>query len=163
MSARAESYANEFEQLSQQFIAQVEGCTPRQMQARCEGEQCTVAALASHVAEGHPAIVEWIELVATGQPLPPVTMDDLNAMNEEQFARDASRPKDEILVALRENGAATVSFLRGLDDAGLDRSQHLDLMGSDVSADWLIQNVLIPELVHHPASIRAACEQVSTS
>ena len=163
MSARAEAYATQFEDLSQQFIASVERYTPAQMQLICEGEQCTVAALASHIAEGHPVIADWVVTAAAGGPLPSVTMDDIDAMNAEQVARDANRPKDEILAALRENGAAAASIIRGLDDNALDRSMHFTLVGRDVSTEWLVQNILINELVHHPASIRAACEQAPSA
>jgi hypothetical protein len=163
MSTRADVYANQFDDLSRQFIADVESYTPDQMQAVCAGEQCTVAALASHVAEGHTAIAGWVATAAAGDPFPPITMDDIDAMNAEQFARDANRPKQEILAALRENGAAASNLVRGLDDSELDRSVYVALVGSDVTAEWLIQNILIDELVQHPASVRAACEKATTA
>jgi hypothetical protein len=163
MNVRSDAYATQFEDLSKQFIAMIECCTPAQMQARCAGEQCSVAALAAHVAEGHPVIIDWIAVAAAGGPLPTITMDEIDAMNAEQFSRDENRPKEEILTALRANGAAAAALVRSLDDSELDRSVYFTLIGEEVTADWLIQHILIDELIHHPASIHAACEQVITA
>jgi hypothetical protein len=161
MNDRADAYATQFEDLSQQFITMIENCTPAQMQARCAGEQCSVAALAAHIAEGHPLIADWVAAAAAGGPLPTITMTEIDAMNAEQFTRDENRPKGEILAALRANGAAAAALVRKLDDTELDRSVYFSLIGEEVTADWLIQHILIDELIHHPASIRAACEQVN--
>jgi hypothetical protein len=161
MSDRAEAYANQFNDLSRQFQATIEGYTPAQMQAVCDGEQCTVAALASHIAEGHSVIAGWVATAAAGGPMPAISMGDIDAMNAEQVVRDAERPKDEILATLRENGLAAEALVRGLDDAALDRQVYFQLTDSDVTAAWLIENILINELVAHPASIRAAAEQAT--
>ena len=163
MSDRADDYANQFQELSRQFIATIEGYTPEQMQARCVGEQCTVAALASHIAGVHNLVADWVVKSANGEPLPELTMDTVNAINADQFARDANRPKSEIIASLRENGAAAAEVVRNLDDAQLDRSSYFTLFGRDVTTDWLVQNILIGDIANHSASIRAACGEAATA
>lgn len=163
MTTRSEAYADQFEDLSRQFIALIEDYTPTQMHAVCDGESCTVSALASHIAEGHPIVADWVATAAAGGPHAPMTMDDIDAMNAEQFARDANRPKDEILALLQENGAQAAGLVRNLDDSTLDRSTYFPLLEREVTTAWLIENILINELIHHPASIRAACDKTITA
>lgn len=158
MSARADAYAKQFEDLSRNLIATLEGYTPDQMQARCAGEQCTVAALASHIAIVHPLAVDWIESAASGGPMPRITMDAVHIMNAEQFARDAGRPKDEILTSLRQNGAEALEVVRNLTDEQLDRSSYFELFGCEVTTEKLVQGVLIGDIQGHSASIKAANE-----
>lgn len=162
MTDRTEAYAMEFEEQSQRFISELEGYSPEQMQAHCEGEQCTVAALASHIAGVHALGADWIETAAAGGPLPEVTMDDVHAMNAEQFARDANRSKEEILADLRTNGAQAANVIRTLDDSQLDQSSYFKLVNSDVTIEWLVQDILIGDIASHSGSIRYACGQGAT-
>ena len=157
MGNQTEAYAQQFEELSRQFVAEIEGYSPAQMQARCAGEQCTVAALASHIAGVHTLVAGWIESAAAGQPLPPVTMDQVNSINADQFARDADRPKEEILADLRANGELAAGVIRSVDDAQLDQSYYFALVDRDVTLEWLVRDILIGDIAGHSASIRAAC------
>ena len=161
MTERTEAYARQFEEESQRLISEVESFSPEQMQAHCTGEQCTVAALATHIANVHKLGVDWIETAAAGGSLPEVTMDDVHAMNADQFARDSNRSKDEILADLRTNGAEATKAIRALDDAQLDQSSYFKLVDADVTIDWLVQDILIGDIASHSASIRAACGQGS--
>src|SRR5690349_13977451 len=97
MSDRAQELASRFDQFSREFITTIEELEPHQLQARCAGEQCTLAALATHVAKVHSLAGDWIQMLASDQPLPDVTMDMIDRANAVQFAEDAARPKPEIL------------------------------------------------------------------
>lgn len=162
MSTRAEGLAKQFEGLSQDLVSTLESYTPDQMQASCAGEQCTVAALASHVAIVHTLGAEWIRSAASGEPMPSVTMDSVHSMNAEQFTRDAGCPKDEILTSLRQNGAEAAEVVRSLTDEQLDRSSYFELFGREVTTETIVQGVLIGDIQGHSASINAANE-VATS
>ena len=161
MSNRAETYAREFDEHSRQIIAAVEGYSPAQMQARCAGEQCTVAALASHIADVHVLVGGWIEQALAGEPLPQVTMDDVHAVNGEQFARDATRSKDEVLTSLREKGAYASGLLHGIEDSQLDQPHYFKLADGPVTTEWLVRDILIGDIAGHSASIRAACGETA--
>lgn len=156
MSARAETYVKQFQDLSQDLISTLEDYTPEQMQARCAGEQCTVSALASHIAVVHPMAADWVQKAAEGETMPSLTMDMVNVMNAEQFTRDAGRPKDEIIAALRQNGAEALEVLRSLTDEQLDRSAYFELFGAEVTTETLVKGVLVGDIQGHSASIRAA-------
>jgi hypothetical protein len=148
--------ADEFEQASRNLIHVVENLTPEQLRARCEGEQCTVAALASHVAGVHPLAARWVQSAAAGEPLPELTMDMVHEANAKQTAADANRDKGEILAALRQNGAEAAGVVRGLSDAELDRSTYFKLFDREMTTEELIRGVLIGDIVGHSRSIRQA-------
>ena len=154
MSDRAQELATRFDQVSREFITTIEGLEPDQLQARCAGEQCTVAALGAHVAKVHSLVGDWIQTLASDQPLPAVTMDMIDRANATQFAEDAAVPKAELLEMLRQNGAQASRLVRGLSDAELDRRQHFSLFGGEVTTEGLVKNVLLGDIEGHLASVR---------
>jgi hypothetical protein len=156
MSKRVQELADRFSQLSQEFISIIEGCTDDQLRARCEGEQCTVAALASHVAAVHELAADWIQASASGQPLPPITMGMIDQANAEQFERDVGREKAAVLADLRRNGARTTRLVRGLSDEELDRKTYFRLFDREVSTEELVRRILITDVEGHLPSIRRA-------
>jgi hypothetical protein len=159
MGRRAEELADRFSQLSQEFISIIEGCTPDQIRTRCQGEQCTVAALASHVAAIQALAAEWIQIAASGQPLPHITMETVNQANAEQFERDADREKGAILRDLRENGARAARLVRGLSDEEMDRTSYFVLFGREVTTEDLIRRILIADVEGHLPSVERATER----
>lgn len=163
MSDRAEALANEFSRLSHQFISTFEELHPEQLQAFCEGEQCTVAALGSHIAVVHQIAIDWIQSSASGKPLPEITMADVDRANIEQFARDANRSKKEILDDLRQGSAQASRLVRGLSDAELDRCSYFMVFDREVSTEDLINHVLIGDMREHPMSIENAIAATGTA
>jgi hypothetical protein len=156
MSDRATGLANQFSRLSREFISTFEGLNAEQLQAQCEGEQCTVTALGSHVAGVHRLAAEWIQKSASAQPLPEVTMAMVNQANAEQFERDAGRDKDEVLEELRHNSAQASRLVRGLTDEELDRSLHFTLFEREVTTEDLVRNILIADVQGHLQSVKQA-------
>ena len=156
MGERVSALADRFQQARQGFITTIEGYSPDQMQANCAGEQCNVTALAAHVAGVHALAADWVKTAATGGTLPSITMDDVNHMNSEQFARDARRDKNEILTELRTNGEQAEQALRQLSDADLDRTTQFPLLGGEVTTQQIVEYVLIGDVEGHLKSISAA-------
>jgi uncharacterized damage-inducible protein DinB len=157
MSQEVQRLAARFEDANRQVIAAIEACDDEQLRARCPGERCTVAALACHVADIHALGADWVRTLLAGRPLQPLTMDMVDQLNAEQFARNADRTKTEVLERLRRNGDEAVTLLRGLGDADLDRTTPFALFGGPtVSVRQLIDLVLIADPEGHLASIRAA-------
>jgi hypothetical protein len=156
VSARAAALADEFAQRSQEVIETIASYSQEQLRARCAGENCTVATLGCHVAAVHALASDWIRTAASGKPLPAVTMDMVDRENARQMERDADRSPDEVLAALRTEGAEAIRLVRNLSDAELDRSTHFALLGSEVTTEDLIRRILIGDVEGHLASIRRA-------
>ena len=69
MSERAEALAKRFEQVNDELIAAVEGCSDEQWRKTCSGEQWSVAVTAHHVAPS-PLMPAWSHRpAASGRPL----------------------------------------------------------------------------------------------
>jgi hypothetical protein len=164
MSQRAQALADQFGAASQAFITTFEALGPDQLAAHCAGEQCSVAALGAHVAGVHRMASAWIQTAALGQPLPTLTMAEIDEANAVQFARDAVRPAGATLAELRQHSAQAARLVRGLSDAELDRGQPFSLFGGEVTAEDLVRNVLIADVQGHLGSLKAvAVDAVSAS
>jgi uncharacterized damage-inducible protein DinB len=154
---RAHTLVEQFEQANREVIETVEQCTEAQWQAICASEGWSVAATAHHIAWAHEPIIAWVVSVASGNGMPPITMDEIDALNREHAEIYARCDKAAVLELLRTNGAAAAAAVRTLSDEALDESTPIELLGGQVlSAEQLITLILIGHPGRHLASIRAA-------
>ena len=158
MSERAAALARQLQEQGDQLVSLIEGCSEAGWRTVCAAEGWTVGVTAHHLADGHlPAGVQFVELLVNGQPLPPITMEQIDQMNAEHAVAQANCTRPETLAALRRNAARAVEFVGGLSDEQLDRSAPLAAAGgATVSAEQLIQMILIQSSGEHLTSLRAA-------
>lgn len=157
MSERAQALADQFEHVNQAVIDAVEAAPDEAWSRVCEGEQCTVAALAFHIGGGHDALIEYIARpIVAGTPLPQIGREQIDAGNADNATRNANGSKAEALALLRDNGAKAAAFLRGLTDDDLARSALVPLVSQEVVAEAFIENVIIGHPRGHLASMRQA-------
>ena len=157
MGAQVEELARRFEEANQATITAVEALDDAALRSQCEAEQCTAAALAAHVGESHPFIADWIRGAVAGEPLPPITMADIDRLNAERFVANAACSKETALAQLQTNGATAAATLRTLRDEDLERTVPFTLFGgSEVSVRTLIERILIGNVETHLPSLRAA-------
>lgn len=154
MSERAETLAAQFEQANNDLIRTIEPMTDAQWKAVCSGENWSAGVVAHHVAGGHQPISGLVQAAATGQPLPPLTPEMLNQGNARHAQEYANCTKAETLDLLRQNGRTAAGVVRGLSDEQLQRSAPV--FGNDMTAEQMIQNILIGHVQAHTASIKAA-------
>ena len=156
MSERARALANRFEQVNHELAATVERCSEGQWRATTAGEGWTVGVVAHHVAGGHSAIAGLVERLATGQPLPNLTMEMIHQGNAAHAQEHANCTKAETVALLRQNGAAAATVVRGLQDDQLDRTASVIAGAPPMSAQQVIEGILIGHVQEHSASIRSA-------
>jgi len=154
MSEQAEALAQHFEQANDEAIAVVEGCPDERWRAHHASEGRSVNVLAHHVAVGHQIIAEWVQGIATGQPLPALTMDSFTEPNAQHARQNADVTKPEAIAELRHQGATAASLIRGLSDEQLDRAG--ELLGRQMRTRDVIEGVLIGHVRNHLGSIREA-------
>jgi hypothetical protein len=128
---RAVALARRFERTSDALAAAVEHCPDTTWQAAGASRGWSTPAGAREVADQIPALVGFIDAVASCRPLPPVRHD----------APRAPGGKDETLTLLRRNGTAAASLLRGLSDEQLERSTSY--FGAKLNAAHLVDELLI--------------------
>jgi hypothetical protein len=154
MGARGEQLAAQLEQANNDVIATIEGLTDDQWKAVTEEEGWSVGVLAHHIAASHGGISGLVQALAHGQPVPPLTMDMINAGNAQHAQQFANVSKDETLELLRSGGTQAVAALRGLNDEQFDRSGQL--LGGTVTCQQITENILINHPRSHLKSIKKA-------
>jgi hypothetical protein len=79
-------------------------------------------------------------------------------MNAENARKNANRAKADVVAELRSNGAEASAYVRGLGDEELQRSAVLFFSPEPVTADFIIENVLVNHSLEHLESLRAAVQ-----
>ena len=104
MSGRAEELAKRFEQANDEVIAAVQNCSDEQWRRTCSGEQWSVGVTAHHIGTSYGPIAGMVQALATGQPVPPLTAELLDASNAEHARQFAGCTKEETIELLRSGG-----------------------------------------------------------
>lgn len=156
MSTRSTALATQFEQAVAEFAAAIEKCPDGHWKSVPAGSW-TVAATAQHVAGQFPLEREYIVAAAEGREMPAYSMDDINGMNDRRAAKELGTSKADVLKTLRDGGSSMAAYIRGLDDAQLDRKAKLPLAGgAEVTTQQLIEGgVLIDHVKSHLPTLRA--------
>ncbi len=154
MSARAESLAKQFETKAAEATAILGKLSDADWKKVTAAEKWSVAVTAHHMAGAHEPISGIVKTVAAGQSLPNFTMDMLHA-NNAKHARDfANCTKAETLALHQKGVAAAAAAVRALSDAELDRSGTVLSGTPAMTAQQVVEGVLINHITEHLGSIR---------
>ena len=110
--------------------------------------------VAHHIAAGHYSAIETAKMIVAGEPLPNLTMDDLNQMNEQHAKENAGCTKDEVLSILSQKGAAVNNFVAALGDGDLDRRAFHPILGADVTTEQYVKMVMIDSSGDHLTNMK---------
>ena len=153
MNTRTQQLFTQFEAANQALMAALKAYSPAEWAKIPADEQRSVGVLAYHIAEGYPAIFGLAQLIATGQPLPPLTLEMLHFGNAQQAATYAHGDQAGALALLQQNGTLVGEQLRTLTDEQL--AQSAALFGQTVTAEGFIEHTLIGHIHEHAASIHS--------
>lgn len=156
MSRRSEEISKEVNGFGDEVIAFVKGLSEDDWNKVCDWEQWSVGTTAYHLGAGHFAISNIAAMIVKGENLPPLTMDQINAMSKKQALEHAQCTKDEALEALKKNRAKMVAYVAGLSDDELDRKGSMPAFGGEVTTEQLIRYVIFDSAVQHFESMKAA-------
>lgn len=157
MSDRANALADRLDAVNRELIALVEGASEEGWAARCAGEQCTVAALAYHVGGSHAGVLDaLVRPIAEGGELRPVSWEQIHRWNAENARTNAQGSRDGALALLRDQGDRASAYLRSLDDGQLERTATIPMSPQPMTAEAVIEHVLIGHAAGHLESMRAA-------
>lgn len=164
MSTQASELTTRYAQVLDAVITAVEHLDAASLRRLCPAEQCTVAALACHIAAVHGAAAGFVRAIVAGEALPPLTMAYIDRNNAENAASNAARGKDEVIARLRAGGEAMTTELQGLREDDLARTAPFTLFGGEVSVQTLVEQAVIAHTEQHLASLQAAAgAEASTS
>ena len=155
MSARAEALAKQFEAKAAEMTSAIEKLTDADWKKVTTAEKWPVGVTAHHVAGAHEVLAGLLKTLGTGGQMPGLTMamiDEGNAKHAKEFA-NCTRAET---LALHKKGVATAAAtVRALSDAELDRSAVVLKEMPAMSAQQMIEMVLINHIDGHLKSIRA--------
>ena len=156
MSQRAQALVQRFNAANGELISYIEGCTEDDLDRVTTDEGWPVRVTAHHLAVSHEPVAGLAQLIASGQPLPPLTQEVFHHGNAQHAAEYATVSKQTILDRLQSGGAQASAVVSGLSDEALDRAGHFTLLNGEISAQGVIENILIGHVHSHLASIKTA-------
>ena len=114
-----------------------------------------VGVVVHHVASVYPLEIQLAQLVAGGQPIAGVTMDNVHEMNALHAKDEANVTKDVALALLQKNSNAAAAAIRALSDEQLDRAALASLYDdAPVTAQFVLEDHAVRHSYHHLAVIR---------
>lgn len=158
MSQRAKNLAERLRAFTDDVITFVESCSDKNWKKMCATEEWAVGVTAHHIGAGHFEALGLARMMVNGEKLPELTMDQLVEMANAHARQHAECSRKDVLEVLRRNGAALADYVAGLTDSELDRSGHLALAGGELTAQQLIEAVILKSGGEHLANMKAAVE-----
>lgn len=156
MSQRTQALVQRFNTANAELISYIAGCTEEELDRVTAGEGWSVRVTAHHLAVSHEPVAGLAQLVGHGQPLPTLTLEMFHHGNAQHAAEYATVSKQTILDTLQRGGTQAGAIVSGLSDEALDRAGHFTLLNADITAQAVIENILIGHISSHLASIKAA-------
>lgn len=154
MSARAESLAKQFEAKAAEVTATLGKLTDADWKKVTTAEKWSVGVTAHHMAGAHEPISGIVKTVAAGQSLPHFTMDMLHEGNAKHAREFANCTKAETLALHQKGVAAAAAAVRALSDAELDRSGTVLAGTPAMTAQQVVEGILINHITEHLGSIQ---------
>jgi DinB superfamily len=156
MSQKTKELVERFTAFKNDFIAFVDNCSDEDWREVCSAEGWTVGVVAHHVAAGHFGAIDFVRMIVAGEAIPEITMETIDQMNAQHAKEHANCTTEEVLALLRKNGSAFADYLEGLSEADLARTGYLAAIGGDVSAQQLIEMIILQSGGEHFDSMKAA-------
>jgi hypothetical protein len=154
MSARAEALAKQFDAKAAEMTETIRSLSDADWKKVTEAEKWPVGVTAHHVAGAHEPILGLIKTVAAGKSIPNFTMAMLDEANAKHARDHANCTKAETLELHQKGAAAAAAGVRGLSDAELDQSGVVLTGAPAMTAQQVIEGILINHITSHLGSIR---------
>jgi len=153
--AKGEALAKQFEAKAQEATTVLEKLTDADWKKVTTDEKWSVGVTAHHVAGSHEAIAGMIKTIASGGSMPPgFTMDALHAMNAKHANDFADVGRAETIELHKKGAAAAAAVVRSLSDEQLAKSGTVITGVPAMSAEQIVNNILINHIDSHFGSIR---------
>lgn len=156
MSDRAKNLADRLALFNKTMMEFVENLTEEDWRKVCSWEDWPVGVTARHVGAGHYNIIGLVEMIVKEGKFPEMSGDQINQMANQHAREHAACTKAEVLDVLRKQGAALTAFVEGMDDAALDKTAYLAMMGKETTAGQFIELVVLQSGGEHLANMKAA-------
>ena len=154
MNSRAQALSRKIEAFNRDMIDCVRNCSDADWQKICKAEDWTVGVVARHVGDGHYRVVDLTRMIINGDPLPEWTVEDVVQMGNAHARKHADCTREEVLAILEQNCRSLVEYLATLTEDDLDRKGQIALIGGEVSAQQILEMLILHSGGEHLESMR---------
>jgi len=157
---RAQALADRLEEGARALTSLANELTDAEWQTTVPRDGRTIGVIVHHVASVYPIEIHLAQMIATGQQMTDVTMDDVHAMNAAHAREQAGATKAEALDLLRRNSAAAAAAIRALSDDQLDRAELASLYsGAPVTCQFVLEDHAVRHSYHHLMKIKGVLKR----
>jgi alpha-ketoglutarate-dependent taurine dioxygenase len=154
MGAKGEAFAEQFEAKVEEATILLEKLTDADWMKTTAAEKWTVAVTAHHIASSYGPATRIIETIAAGRTLPHFTRAMLDEMNAQHAKEFAGCTRAETIALHKKEAAAAAAAVRRLSDSELARAGTVFAGMPPVSAEELVERILLAHIDAHFGSIR---------
>ena len=155
MNPRAKTLAEKIQSFNRDLIECVENCSDADWRKTCQAEDWPVGVVIRHVADGHYGVMAMAKMIINGEPLPELTMEAIIQMGNDHAREHADCTRDEVLTLLTQNSRALSEFVASLSEDELDRQGRMTLLGGDVSAQQIMEMLILQSGGDHLSSVQS--------
>lgn len=155
MTSRGQALAQKIEDFNREVIACVRDCKDADWAKICKAEDWPFGVVARHVGDGHYRVGELARLIIKGEALPEWTMEEIIQMGNDHAREHADCTKEDVLSILENNGRSLTAYVAALTDDDLDARGRLALLGEDISAQQILEMLVLHSGGDHLQSMRA--------
>jgi uncharacterized damage-inducible protein DinB len=154
VTTRAEQLVERFTRMNAALVAVAQSCSDEQWRTRCGAEGWTVGVTVGHVAVDYLDLLNVIEAIAKGRPVPIGTQEELEERNAGHAQTFATHSNEETIALLQRNAETVARRVERLRDDQLARSGVV--LGRETTIEQIVTVLLPSHIDSHLASIRTA-------
>jgi DinB superfamily len=159
-SPRANALADRLEQGAQMLADVASALTEAEWQTRIPKDGRKVGVVVHHVASVYPLEIHLAQVLASGQPVTGVTMDDVHAGNAAHAIEFHAVTREAALELLRRNSAVAAAAIRALSEEQLEQAAPASLYSNaPITCQFMLEDHAVRHSYHHLARIRAALKR----
>jgi len=156
MSQRSKNISERIKSFANEVITFVESLTDSGWTRVCDMEKWSVGVTARHIGAGHFAISNMASMIVRGKELPPLSMEQVNAMSDKDSREHADCTTVEALELLRTNSTELAAFVAELTDDELNRKGSMPAFGGELTTEQLFDFIIFQSAAQHFDSMKAA-------
>ncbi len=155
MNERSKELADRLNSFNEIVMTFVRSCTEDDW-GKMGSEEWPVGVTARHIGASHYSVIPAARMILKGEKFPEMTREQITE-NANRHAREhADCTKSEVLDILQDSGQKIVEFTRNLEDSDLDKTGFLPALGSHISLEQFLENVILKSAEAHFRSMQEA-------
>lgn len=160
-TSEVQTLTDRFAAFNQQLITFVAQCPAADWRKITKAEGWSVGVTAHHIAATHYPLIDWVQMLVEGRPLPLVTMAMVDELNRQHAEAHTNCTPAEVIDLLSRDGDKALAYLLTCTDAALERVGYFPVFETDLTAGQLFTAVFLDYAIAHLESMQATVQAQS--